>query len=665
MQVGRYMSVSSYRWHIPAVVGLLITIQMVTIILHPSNSRASTACATGGPTSGAYRATICLTDPLAGDILVGEETVTASVTLSGSAPAIRSVVYTLDQRPLLADFEAPYTFDLPSARWIDGSHTLRAKVQFANGFVTPAASAGLTFRNGVTTPPTNTNTFTPTSGLTPAPGQPLVVAAVGDGASGRATSRAVTDRISSWSPHLFLYLGDVYDTGTLTEFRNWYGVNDLFGQFRAITNPAVGNHEYYSDRQATGYIDYWDNVPHFYSVDAGKWHMISLDTTTDFGQTAPGTGQYTWLAADLAASDAACTLVFMHHPRFSLGDHGDNPSLQDLWALLAEHGVDVVLTGHDHNYQRWVPLDGAGVPLEAGMTQFIVGTGGMNVYPFSRSDVRAAAGVDTAPDGFGALRLGLGDTGADYQYLTIDGVVRDSGHLDCSTHSSSTPPVVTAPVHTLTFTRLGVTNVPVKVTWSATDPVGINSYEVQLSTNGGPFKTIATRTASQPTSLSLQLAPGRRYQVRVRATNRDGVVGAWATGSPFDLATHQETDTTNITYSTSPTWTTRAIDGSYGGAVRSAVDHTASVTVRFTGTHVAWVATTCSDCGKAEIWIDGAKVAVRDLYSASTTPTTRVPVYVANNLLPGPHTMEIRVLSSRHTNSTGNRVDLDAVIILR
>jgi hypothetical protein len=120
------------------------------------------------------------------------------------------------------------------------------------GFVTPQTSISLTFQNGVTTPPTNTNTFNVRTGSNPAPGAPFVVAAAGDGVGGEQSESDTTNLIASWNPNLFLYLGDVYEKGTSTEFYNWYRQQanpGNYGRFDSITDPTVGNHEYSGTRR--------------------------------------------------------------------------------------------------------------------------------------------------------------------------------------------------------------------------------------------------------------------------------------------------------------------------------------------------------------------------------------------------------------------------------
>ena len=96
--------------------------------------------------------------------------------------------------------------------------------------------------------------------------------------SGGEDASKVADLITSLNPNLFLYLGDVYEQGSLAEFYNWYGTSTtFFGQLRAITNPTIGNHEYLTG-DAAGYFDYWNNIPNYYSYNAGGWHFISLNS---------------------------------------------------------------------------------------------------------------------------------------------------------------------------------------------------------------------------------------------------------------------------------------------------------------------------------------------------------------------------------------------------
>src|SRR5512141_226146 len=207
-----------------------------------------------------------------------------------------------------------------------------------DGFISSRGAVNVTFNNGITQPPVNPNTYTAAGGSTPSAGRPFILAATGDGASGEPNADAVTDLIAGWNPNMLLYLGDVYDDGTATEFLNWYGSgSNRFARFRAITNPTVGNHEY-QGLDAPGYFDYWDNVPHYYSFNTAGWHIISLDSTSQYNQTAPGTSQYNWLVQDLNANAAVCTIAFFHLPVYNVGPELDTTRMNQIWALLAQHG---------------------------------------------------------------------------------------------------------------------------------------------------------------------------------------------------------------------------------------------------------------------------------------------------------------------------------------
>jgi hypothetical protein len=429
----------------------------------PVNAAAS--CTSSAPASAAYTVTVCFSSPTDASSLSGDTTVSATTSVTGTNPGVQRLVYYLDGAYLLTDYSSPFQFTLPTANWVDGAHTLAVEADMRDDFVSSQAAVQVDFVNGVSTPPSNSNSFTPTGGTLPGNGSPLVLAAVGDGASGEANAAKVTSMIASWNPNLFLYLGDVYEKGSPTEFLNWYGGSTQFyGQFRSITDPTIGNHEY-TNKQAPGYFNYWDNIPNYYSFDSGGWHFISLNANPQFNQTAPGTAQYQWLVQDLAANHAACTLAYWHEPLFNIGQEPAATNVQAIWSLLAQSGVDIVLNGHDHDYQRWLPLDGSGLPATPGMTEFVVGTGGHGVQTFVQSDARVAQAFDsnTSPAPFGALRLSLSASSAAFAFINTSGTVLDAGTIPCQNAGGVTPiPTATAtaipPTHTPT--HIPPTNTP-------------------------------------------------------------------------------------------------------------------------------------------------------------------------------------------------------------
>ena len=416
---------------------------------------ADSNCATSSPPSGSYNVTLCfgsLPNNLNGDVAIN---MTVSVTQLN--PKVQSILFTLNNNYLLTDYQSPYVFALPTTHFVDGSYTLSASALMRDGYNTEPTAITLNFSNGISSPPVNRKKFTPALGTPRANGSPLVVAAVGDGAGGEANARKVTALIGSWNPNLLLYLGDVYEKGSPIEFYNWYGTSQDYAVFRSITDPTIGNHEYTADKNAAGYFDYWNNIPNYYSYTTAGWHFISLNANSINGkvQTKPGTPQYDWLVQDLTSNTAACTLVYWHQPLFNIGGEAPQKNLEPIWALLAQHKVDIVLNGHDHDYQRWMPLDGAGNPSPAGVTEIIVGSGGHGIQGFTKSDPRMVTGFDssTKPPPFGALRLDLTPTQAQFSFINIAGALLDSGSIACHNAGSASAAQPAGPVNAAPVTQ--------------------------------------------------------------------------------------------------------------------------------------------------------------------------------------------------------------------
>ncbi|MDT4947030.1 MAG: large repetitive protein, partial [Pseudonocardiales bacterium] len=374
--------------------------------------------------------------------------------------------------------------------WVDGSHRIEVEALLRDGFTSQRASVDVTFNNGVTTVPVNTKHWSPSFGTMPAAGKPFVLATVGDGAGGETSAQTVVDRIKSWSPNLFLYLGDVYEKGAPTEFKNWYGSpsSTFFGQFRSITNPIVGNHEYSASPVAAGYFDFWDNIPHYYSYNANGWHFIALDSTSQFGQSASGSPMYNWLQNDLKKNHTTCMVAYWHHPPFNIGAEGYSTRMDEIWTLLASQHVAIVLTGHDHDYQRWVPLDGTGKASTGGITEFVAGNGGHSEQSFVGTDTRVAAAFSNTQ--FGALRMELNASGAGYQFVTAAGQRLDSGSVQCP----GTPRDATAPTVPSALTAIAKSRAEVDLSWNqSNDNVGVVGYDIYR--NGSLLKSIGPDTA--------------------------------------------------------------------------------------------------------------------------------------------------------------------------
>jgi chitodextrinase len=466
---------------------------------------ALNTCATSTPTSGFYSVTICFTAPSSGSVVTGLVQVSISVSVTGTNPGIARAIFMMNGARLIMDFQSPYTFVLPTTKWQDGSYTVSAVTYMRDGYTTVnAASIALSFSNGITQPPVNDGTFTPTSGTTPPNGSPFIVVATGDGADGATNNNNVTNLISSINPNLFLYLGDVYEDGTVAEFYNWYGSgSNSYSQFNSITDPTIGNHEYVGS-SAPGYFDYWNNVPNYYSFNAGGWHFVSLNSNSSHIGLDPTSAQYSWLSQDLAANSSLCTIVYYHHPLFNIGPEGSTTAMTAIWQLIAQDGVSIVLNGHDHDYQRWVPLDGNGNPSSTGITEFVAGMGGHGLQTITGSDTRVAYWNDTSPSAFGVLKLALNTSGANFEYITTGGNILDSGVIPCNKGGPDTQ----APSVPSGFTATVASATQVNLSWQAsTDNVGVAGYTlyrdgVTLATVSGSTLSYSDITAMPTTTYS-------------------------------------------------------------------------------------------------------------------------------------------------------------------
>ena len=233
------------------------------------------------------------------------------------------------------------------------------------------------------------------------------------------------------------------------------------------------------------------------------------------------------------------------------------------------------------------------------------------------------------------------------------------GRLNAARGFDTTSPTAKAPVKSLVdSSRLGTTNVPVKLTWSATDNTdgsGVASYQLQQSTNGGAYSNVSL-PSSTATSVTLNLAPGSTYQFRVAAKDGAGNVSAWAEGSSFKVSASQESDTA-ISYTGS--WPNYSYSEFYGGVIRAASNSDARAKFSFTGSSVAWVATKYSNRGQAYVYVDGVYEKTVNLYDANVL--ARRVVFQKGGLDPlKTHTIEIKTLSA----SGRPYVDVDAFVRL-
>jgi uncharacterized protein YjdB/PKD repeat protein len=271
-----------------------------------------------------------------------------------------------------------------------------------------------------------------------APGPP-VIAGAGDIADCSRVSQEATAKLIDSIPGTVVVLGDLaYLDGSAQQFRDCY--DPSWGRHKPRTKPTPGNHEYNagSAAGAPGYFGYFgaaagDPTKGYYSYDLGAWHLIVINNYVDM---AAGSPQEQWLRADLAAHPNACTLAYWHEPRFSSGGNGSAVRTQPMWQALYDYGADVILNGHDHDYERFAPQTPTGVRDNVnGIREFVVGTGGNSLYTFPGGPIANSEVMSMVS--YGVIKMTLWPTSYDWEFIPISGgTFTDRGSALCHT---STP----------------------------------------------------------------------------------------------------------------------------------------------------------------------------------------------------------------------------------
>ncbi len=262
---------------------------------------------------------------------------------------------------------------------------------------------------GWTTPPGPTGSGGVASGQpTHSSNETVTLVGAGDISSCASAGDAATASLVDDVDGTVFAAGDIaYESGTLAEFQDCY--RPTWGRFIDRTLPAPGNHEY-NTPGASGYYAYFgtaagDAGKGWYATDRGAWRIIVLNSNCKaIGGCEAGSAQQTWLRADLQNNPRPCTLAIWHHPRFSSGRHGNDTATADLWRALEDAKAEIVITGHDHDYERFAPQTVDGHSDLEGIVEFVVGTGGRSHYPIGRLVANSVAHDD---DTFGVLKLDL------------------------------------------------------------------------------------------------------------------------------------------------------------------------------------------------------------------------------------------------------------------
>jgi hypothetical protein len=260
---------------------------------------------------------------------------------------------------------------------------------------------------------------------------PVLVGA-GDIAYCGSTGDSATARLLlSISGTVFTTGDNAYDRGTSTEYANCYG--PTWGQVRSRTRPVSGNHEYLTSG-AAGYFGYFGSRAGtkgkgYYAYNVGSWRIYALNSNCAYVSCSSTSAQAAWLKADLAANPRRCVMAYWHHPLFSSGEHGNNTTVKPLWNILYAYHADVVVNGHDHDYERFARQTPGGVRTERGIREFVVGTGGRSHYAWSTIKTNSLARNNTT---YGVLMLTLHSTSYSWKFVPVAGkTYTDSGSTAC------------------------------------------------------------------------------------------------------------------------------------------------------------------------------------------------------------------------------------------
>jgi len=261
-------------------------------------------------------------------------------------------------------------------------------------------------------------------------GGPTILIGAGDVASCHSRGDERTARLLDHITGTIFTLGDnAYPAGSRLDFAECFAPS--WGRHKDRIRPAAGNHDY-GDGGA-GYHDYFGDAAGprgkgYYRYEAGDWDVLVLNSTLEDDAFAE---QLEWLADELDLARHDCTLAYWHHPLFSSGQHHRHEDVRKLWRLLYAHGAELVLNGHDHDYERFPPLDPDGRPDPARLREFVVGTGGGGEERELGS--QAPYSEVRAPHAEGLLRLDLDRHGYRWRFIPADGTkFTDSGSGTCT-----------------------------------------------------------------------------------------------------------------------------------------------------------------------------------------------------------------------------------------
>lgn len=270
------------------------------------------------------------------------------------------------------------------------------------------------------------------SPLPPRSDEVTMLAGAGDVGVCGSDAAIATGRLLDHLPGTIFAAGDLaYEDGTAEQFQNCY--EPAWGRHKARTRPAPGNHDYNSPGAAPYFAYFGASAGPpglgYYRYASGNWQIYSLNSNVGGSQAAT---ELRWLRSGIASQPSLCSLAYFHHPRFSSGPHGQMapiPIVRDLWFDMYNSGVDIVISGHEHFYERFAPqtADGVADP-DYGIREFVAGTGGAPLVPALRRVPNSEVLLTT----FGILNLTLEPQSYKWEFLSAEGgAVLDSGTGSC------------------------------------------------------------------------------------------------------------------------------------------------------------------------------------------------------------------------------------------
>ncbi|MFI8519988.1 DNRLRE domain-containing protein [Streptomyces sp. NPDC085481] len=270
---------------------------------------------------------------------------------------------------------------------------------------------------------------TPSTSTTPPTGDPVLVG-TGDIATSGSGDTATANLLDNIPGTVFTTGDNAYPNGTASDFSTYY--EPTWGRHKARTRPAPGNHDYLTSGASAYYSYFGANAgtagKGYYSYDLGNWHVVSLNSEVGM---AAGSAQEQWLRSDLAASDKPCTVAYWHKPRWtSSSSHGPDASTGPLVQALYDNNAELILTGHNHQYERFAPQNPSGqLDTARGVREFVAGMGGASLYGFGTLQPNSEARNN---DTFGVLKLTLHANSYDWEFVPQAGkTYNDRGTGTC------------------------------------------------------------------------------------------------------------------------------------------------------------------------------------------------------------------------------------------